>query len=294
MKKTLALMLLLFAVLVPAQALAYGPGDDIVMFGQDVFVGPDEMAGDVVIFGGTADIQGSTTSDVVVIGGSATVTGKVGGDLIVVGGSSRLLDSAEIMGDVITVGGRIDRQGNPIIHGSTKSGPWHWSGWYRDINFIPFRPRYNDGGLWSVAWIVFLGWLIYSLLPKHVSTTAEALQADPAKATVFGLLGYIAFVPLVIVLAITLVGIPLIPVLALALIAARVLGQVALGVLAGKWLSPKLNLQTTPVTSLLLGLVALGLLTIIPVVGFLASMFYGLVGFGAVLRTRFGTRPLSL
>ena len=291
MKKTLAMLLMLVALLIPVQALAYGPGDDIVVFGQSVTVGPDETAKDVVIFGGTANIQGRTTGDVVVIGGSATISGEVGKDLVVVGGSAKLMDSAEVMGDVVAVGGGIDRVGSPIIHGSTKSGPWHWSGWYSNFNF---RPRFDGGGAWAVIWITFLGWLIFSVLPNHVKVTSAALQADPAKAAIFGLLGYIAFVPLVIMFAITLIGIPLIPVLVLALVAARVLGQVALGVLAGEWLGPKLNLQTTPVTSLLLGLVALGLLTMVPFVGFLASMFYGLVGLGAVLRTRFGTRPLGM
>lgn len=291
MKKAAIALLVLLMVSLPGQAIAASRDRSIVMFGQDVVVNQDETVDSVVIFAGSAESYGDVNDDVVILGGRATITGRVAGDVVVLGGQVSLQDQAEIMGDLTVIGGSIERSGNPAVHGRTHSGPWHWVGWRHNFSW---SRRLTDDSLWSVLWIAFLGWLIFSLLPQQVNQTAAALQADPAKAALFGLLGYVAFVPLVLVLLITLVGIPLIPVLALILVAARVFGQVALGVLAGQWLSPRLNLQTTPVLSTVLGLIALGLLTLLPVVGTLASLFYSLVGLGTVIRTRFGTKPLTV
>ena len=54
------------------------------VFGEHVVVKPDESIEQLVLLGGTADIQGTVERDVVVIGGSANVGGTVRGQLVLV------------------------------------------------------------------------------------------------------------------------------------------------------------------------------------------------------------------
>jgi len=326
MKKIFGLLLLVM-MLVPVTAFAAqsSTADDVVAFGHSVTVAANETADGVIVFGGGANIQGSNLGDTVAFGGSVTVSGstdsnvfvfggtaqingpvdgdvvvfggspvisaRISGNLLAIGGSVHLRDGAEVMGDVFTVGGSVSRSGNAVVHGSVQSGinpfriPGVFGGWWA------FSGAFH---VWRLLSILFLGLICYWLFPLVTERVAEAAEANPVKAVVAGLLGYLAIVPVIIVLAITLLGIPLIPVFLLALLVARLFGQVALALFAGRWLAARLQMSATANWLLVtLGLLGLGVLTLLPLVGVLASLFYSLIGFGAVIVTRFGTRRLA-
>ncbi len=322
------LLMILLVLLIPAQALAADAGRDIVLFGNSAVIEADETVGDVIVFGGSATIHGTATGDVLVFGGGTSITGsvfgnviafgggprlesgevkgdvvgfgggatvdsQVGGNILCLGGSTSLLANAVVNGDIFTAGGALNRSTGSVVNGSINS-PLNMSfGWTGSLlpglTFFGF----NLFRLWSLLMVVLFGWLLYALLPKHVAQVANTASVDPAKAVIFGILGYLAIVPLMILLVVTIVGIPLVPVLFLAVAIGRLLGQIALGLIAGQWLAGRLNLETAPAAVVLLGLTILGLLSLVPGVGFAFSLFYALIGFGAVLRSRFGTRPLS-
>lgn len=142
--------------------------------------------------------------------------------------------------------------------------------------------------LWRIIVSVFLGWLVFALLPLHTVRISDAAEREPLRAILYGLLGYAATVPATIVLAITIVGILLIPVLWLAVGLAALFGQAALGLLVGKALNKSLNQSYNESHQVLIGLVALGLLTAVPGLGGLVGLFTGLLGFGATVWTQFG------
>ena len=327
MKRVFLLMMLL-VLLIPAQALAADTGRDIVLFGNSAVIEADETVGDVIVFGGSATIHGTATGDVLVFGGGASITGSVygnviafgggprlesgevksdivgfgggatvdslvGGNIISFGGSTSLLANAVVNGDIFTVGGSLNRSAGAVVNGSVNS-PLNmnlsWTGsslpGLTFFGFSLFR-------IWSLLVVVLLGWLIYARLPKHVTQVANTMTLDPAKAVIFGFIGYLAIVPLMLLMVVTIVGIPLVPVLLMAVAVGRLLGQIALGLVAGHWLAARLNLETASVAVVLFGLTTLGMLSLVPGIGFALSLFYGLVGFGAVLRSRFGTKSLS-
>lgn len=275
-KRMLALVLVAIVCLwAPASALAAAP-NSIVVSGRDATVA-----------------AGTEVDSVVVISGDAHIAGRVTETVVVIGGSIYLEPGAEVYGDAVSLGGTINLQGDARIGGQQVSmGSFSLD----NIHVGPFFSNWLGFNLsvWRLLSLLFLGLVVFWLLPQHVQRSNAALELNPLRSVIFGLLGYLALVPMTILLLITVLGIPLIPLLWLMVIAGRLLGQVSLGLLAGRWLAPKLNLQVTEVYQILLGLLVLGLITAIPVVGGLASLFYGLVGFGAVLWTRFGTRAASL
>ena len=217
------------------------------------------------------------------------IEGHVRDSVVVIFGNIYLEPNAIVDGSVVSVGGSLDRKQGAQIGGEQVSLG------IGDLN-ISNLPRFNRSfrffspiaSLWKVLSIVFLGWVVFWLFPVPILRIGQAAQAEPLKAVLFGLLGYLAVIPLSIMLLITLVGIPLIPFLWLALLVGRFIGQVALGLIAGRYLAHKLNREMTDAWVVVMGLFVLGLITIIPVAGGLASLFYSLLGFGAVIWTKFG------
>lgn len=272
MKKALALVLMLVVCLaVPGLALAAEP-NSLVISGRDATVPVD-----------------TEVDSVVVISGDAHIFGRVREAVVAIGGSIYLEPGAEVYGDVVSLGGTINLASDAHVGGQQVSlGSFS----LENVHIGPFFTNWLGFNLsiWRLLSILFLGLVTQWLLPQQVKRSSAALEQNPLRSVVFALLGYLALVPLTILLVITILGIPLVPLLWLLVAAGRLLGQVALGLLAGRWLAPRLNLHMSEQYHVLLGLLVLGALTALPVVGGLASLFYGLVGFGAVLWTRFGTR----
>ncbi|MDP3487943.1 MAG: hypothetical protein Q8S19_08435 [Bacillota bacterium] len=271
--KKIAILLALVVMIAFPSAAAAASQDNIVMVGKDAHV----SAGTIL------------SGSVVVIGADAIIEGHVRDSVVVILGNIHLEPNAVVDGSVVSVGGSLNRKAGAQIGGEQVSLG------LGDIN-IGNLPRFNMSfrffspiaSLWKVLSIVFLGWVVFWLFPDPVIKISQAAQAEPLKAVLFGLLGYLAVIPVSIMMLMTLVGIPLIPFLWLALLVGRFIGQVALGLLAGRYLAHKLNREMTDAWVVVLGLFVLGLATIIPVAGGLATLFYSLLGFGAVIWTKFG------
>jgi len=267
-----ALLILLFPNLAAADQ------DSIVMVGKEANVQEgDVLFGSVVVFGSDAVIKGHVRDSVVAIFGNIYLepTAIVDGSVVSVGGTLTRKPGAQVGGEQVSLGlGDLNIGNIPL-------------------NIRPFRWASPLSTLWKVLSVVFLGWILFWLFPGPVLTISTAVQAEPVKAVLYGLLAYLAIIPLSLVLLITLLGIPLIPLVWLALFVGRFMGQVVLGLLAGRYLSKQLNREMGDALSVVLGLLSLGVLTMIPVVGGLASMFYGLLGLGAVVWTRFGRKSIA-
>ncbi len=112
---------LLFVTLTPG--MLHARGGDQVHVGQDMTVGDNENAGDLVCIGCSIRVEG-TCGDVVAIGGSIAVDGNVKGSVVAVGGGVLLGDNASVSEDVVTVGGHLSRHPNAVVKGdvSVQSG----------------------------------------------------------------------------------------------------------------------------------------------------------------------------
>jgi hypothetical protein len=82
----------------PAEPSA--PAEQVVLSG-DVLVPKGRVAGQVVVFSGSATVLGVVDGDVVVIDGPIVVQGQVSGDVVAVDGSVRLGENAQVTGSVL-------------------------------------------------------------------------------------------------------------------------------------------------------------------------------------------------
>lgn len=263
--------------LLSAADINMGP-NNIILTGQDAHVPENTQVENVVVFGADARISGRVYGEVVSIGGSIYLesTAVVDGTAVAIGGAVELSPGAQVLGEQVSIGlDSLDQL-------------WPRLG---ALGFLSLRHSFALGRLLTV---VFLGCITFWLFPQPVERITSTINFNPAKSTMFGLLAYLAVIPLTILFVITLVGIPLIPILWLLVFMARFIGQVALGLLAGRWLAPHLKLEVADMALALLGLTVLALVSFLPVIGGLASLFYGLVGFGAAIWSRLGTKLPTL
>ncbi len=103
--------------------------------------------------------------------------------------------------------------------------------------------------------------------------------------------------PLTLLLVVLIVTIPAAVLVPIALAAAWTLGWIALGWFFGEKILDALKAQESlrvPVIAVAVGTLLLALLSAVPLIGGLFGLVVGLVGLGAVVLTRFGTRAYPI
>ena len=131
--------------------------------------------------------------------------------------------------------------------------------------------------------------MLISFAPERVENARAYLEHRPGHSVIAGLAILVGFIPLCILLAITVVGIPLIPVAALILAAITVIGLTAFCT----WLGERIPLfkdNKSSIGALAIGLAVLFLVDLIPVIGSTAILVVAFIAAGATLLSRFGKR----
>jgi len=275
MKKLFCLILLFFALGSPDGARA--EVTHIFKIGEDV----------------TVD-SGTHVKSVTTINGQITVSGKVEGNVIALGGSVVLTKTAVVEGNVISLGGIIVQAKMAEINGTVTeinssnlsdvittllSDEWEGWSWIQAIFSITL-----------FLCTLIIGLILVVLLPSHVVTVTWAIQAHTWKATWWGILGLILVVPLMVLLAISVIGIVLIPLELILVVCAGFMGLIAVARLVGRKAyeifkkSDQHMLRET-----FWGLVIIWLIGWIPPIGWMIKVFAITIGLGAVIYTRFGT-----
>jgi len=264
------------------------------------------------------------TGQVVAVIGSVRIDGEVGDQVVAVLGSVDLGPRAVVHGDVVTVGGPLRRAPGSQINGAITevsladigariNAPWldRWGPLYV---FGSFRPVARlIGTTFRFVLLALVGCLAFVVARRAVEGSAQRVTDDPVKTTLVGLVAWVVFVPVLvliaIVLAISLIGIPLLMLLPFAVVALLVMAVVGFSGTAyavGQWARRRFGIATTSgfadiclgiliiLLPLLLGrVVALGGWALSPIVfllvatGLAVEFLAWASGFGAVLTNIF-------
>lgn len=281
MKKIVTLLAIVSAFIFVFSTTAWaqidGEARNIVRFGEDIEIEEGEVV----------------SGDLVVFGGDAIVAGTVEGNVTVLGGDVELKSTAEIDGELTVLGGRIEREPGAEVKEGVTSGR----------RFIPRRGFWIDPTTWFGFSLLFnfltllgtlaLGAIVVALLPDYSEKIALFIAREPWQAVGVGFLALLLVVPAIVLLAITIIGILLIPLFIIFVVAAYIYGYIAASLLIGKRIFEVSKASaSTPIAEAVVGILVVGLLRFIPFVGGLIGLVVGLLGFGAVLLTKFGTgRP---
>jgi len=86
---------------------------------KDIFVAEGEIQDSVLSFGGNILIKGKVRQNVVAFGGQITIEGEVGESILGFGSEVTIKSSAEVNGDVVSIGGTLDKEFGALIKGDT-------------------------------------------------------------------------------------------------------------------------------------------------------------------------------
>ena len=318
MKTTTKLFFVLafFAVLAwPHAALAQGSqGDKYVFGGTYTLASGETLNGNLFIFGGIATLEDGSqvNGDVMLAGGTLRVSGEVRGSIVATGGLISLNSTAVVTGDVNTIGANLERAPGAQVDGKVNSGvtgPIVIPGVPGEIRIpgIPEAPnlRFITSPIVTGFWYFFrsflwaaLAVLVSLFLHRQTERVAQAVVAQPLIAGGIGLLTTVVFPLLLVVIAITLIGIPVSFLGAILLVVAWGFGVIAVGTEVGKRFAELLQQEwalavSAGVGTFILTLVVNGI-AFIRCVGWVAPAIVGMLGLGAVILTRFGTQPYPL
>ncbi|MFH1577220.1 MAG: hypothetical protein ABID35_06735, partial [Candidatus Margulisiibacteriota bacterium] len=144
--------------------------------------------------------------------------------------------------------------------------------------------------------ISFIGFIVLVVLaltffPSQLALVSTTIEKNLLKTFLYGLLVAVLFVPIIILLAISIAGIPLIPIWALLVSVGCLFGYIAAAHYTGKKVlkAVKINKKSV-VTETITGIVLLALVSLVPFLGGLVKLVVSLWGLGAVALTRFGTQ----
>jgi hypothetical protein len=256
------------------------------VFGQTLVIDEHEVeCGDITLFGSTLDVKGQVRGTILAFGSNINIAGNVHGDINLYGGTATLQNGSHMQGSLNLFGGSRHIETEAHLEGSIIDHSQHASFWLPGIEtgfVFPFWP--------IVIWVV-LGTALVSLLPEHVMFVRATAVQKTRRCLLLGFLSILLAPVVLIVLVALIILIPLAILVAIGLIAAWMLGTIAIGWLVGEYLMRAIAPQhNTRLAQVSVGLTVLVLVGSIPYVGWIASLGAGLLGLGAVLLSRFGTR----
>jgi hypothetical protein len=253
-------------------------GPERVVFGHSLNIGADETVDKAVAIGGSLTIAGHVRRDAVAIGGSVTLlpNARVEGDVVSIGGEVSVAEGATVEGDYVSLGGAI-----PTTVGSMTR--WVVGGPHM-FSVLGFAAR-----LARAALLFVIAVLIAVAFPGALMRIVTYLVNRPGLSALGGLALLLGFVPLCVLLAVTIIGIPLIPVAVILLVALFLFGFTV----SAAWLGERLPVSQehrTPSKSVAWGAAILVVVSLIPWIGTAALIIVAAMAAGAAMLSRFGRR----
>lgn len=287
--------------------------DGIVSFGHDATLDAGRQAEAVVailgsatsngeVDGGVVSILGDTRANgpvgdaAVAVGGDVYVNSTVGHGVVAVFGNVHLGPEANVGGDVVVVGGVLDRDPAAQVQGSVQQvaiGRFNIEAlrtWFRECLVLgrPLAFTSGIGWAWGIA-AAFL--LVYVLLAVAfrgaVDRCAETFETRPGRTVLAALLTMVLSPVSFVLVAVTLIGIALLPFLGLALACASLFGKAVMLALIGRRFTKLFGngLLAHTAVAVFVGGALVMLAYTIPVVGFIVYKLLGILGLGTVVYT---------
>ena len=244
-----------------------------IAVGRSLRIEADEVVGKAVAVGGSLTVLGHVRGDTVAVGGSVSLRpgSRVDGDAVAIGGTVTVEEGARLEGDNVSLGARPLTW---IVGGLAPLGA--------SARLFGFK--------WTRALLLFVIALLIALaFPDRVARVRTFLTSRPGVSSLGGLAVLLGFIPLCILMAVTIIGIPLIPVAVMVLVALFLFGVTV----SAMWLGEKIPLiqeNKTPLKAVALGGPVLVLLGLIPWIGTPVVVLAAVVSAGATILSRFGQR----
>lgn len=281
--------------------------DKLVIGGSFTLRQGERINGRLIILGGRAEVASNAVvgGDAVILGGSLVVNGVIEGDVLVLGGLAEFGPTAVIGGDLSSVSGTLHLDPMAKVEGTVHENlelPFDLPGRVETPSTSQLAERNVGFTFWGSLFFVFRSFLWASLailvvlfLPRNTRRVGDVIVSNPVISGGLGLMTGLVGMLIILVLAVTIIGIPVSLIVAVGLVAAWALGMVVIGVETGERFANLLKQEwALPVNAgigtFLVTLVVYGVEELVPCIGWLLPLIVGSIGLGGVLLTVFGTR----
>lgn len=300
----LALLPVLFACGLAAAQGATQETPGVVIGGSYTLASGQTLRGDLVAIGASVVVEPDATLDghFTAVGGSTVIDGLVTGNVHAYGGALALGDGARVRGDVSALYAAYTPAPGAVVDGSVEGGnepPVLFSlpadvRAPADVAVRVAAPRTPVDGLLRALGIGVLAMLVMAALPQRLGRVRDTMLRVPVRAGFDGLLSFLVILVVLVLLAVTIIGIPLAVLGGTLLYATVLFGWIAFGDAIGTYLERAFKQSWNPPLRAGIGAFSLSLalliLGVVPPLAGLIGVVLALVGLGAVRMTRFGGR----
>jgi uncharacterized membrane protein len=253
-----------------------GTGEIVRVFQGDLTVQQGQVVqGDVVCVGGSIEMEPGSV---------------VQGDTVAVGGGVSVSQGALVMGQAVAVLGSIDVEpggqvmGEKIVVGIGNLWPRSkHRGWLTSLGPFGLFPTI---ALFALTYLI--GLVVLRMWPDRVRNVGFALFENPVRSFTVGFLCWLLLLPLVVLLAISIVGIPLIPLLPVIIFLSIVIGLSSFALRIGEALPAGPGQRFVPPAALGMGMAVLLLVAFVPWLGISILALLQFFALGASVGSRFG------
>jgi hypothetical protein len=266
---------------------------------KDIVVDEGEVQNNIVTFGGVVHVKGRVKEGVIAFGGEVIISGEVDDVVLGFGSTITLEPTARVRGDVASIGGTLIKkpgctvEGDTIYFKTSEDISKLFEEGVRGFLSVSLIPLLLIIKLISVLIWFLLALLIAAFFPRQISYASAQIRKSfwPIFAT--GLLSIIIFSGLVIfsaLLSLVLIGIPILLALIIVGFIAKIFGRVILFYFFGESIISAFGKgKISPLLAVVLGLILVSVVSFIPVIGVLFTFIMSIIGWGVVIRTKFGT-----
>lgn len=255
-------------------------------FGGTVIVNSrDVLCSELTVFGGTVTIHGLLRGNLLAFGGTINIDGGVFGDLTLFGGTVTLQPGAHVRGTIHLYGGQEVTAKGAVLDGTIDDHSQH---------SLYFGFEGPGVLIWYLIFMIPLSLLWVRFLPEHATFIRATVEQHTWRSFLVGLLTCLLAPVVLFLLLALIVAIPVALVVLVGLLAGWVSGIIAVSWSVGEQiihaLTSRPSTRRSRYLAVILGQVALAIFGSLPVVGWLTIIGASMIGLGAVLLSRFGTR----
>ncbi len=268
-----------------------GPiGGNVTLAGGNVTVTPEaSIVGSLLAGTGNLELLAPVGRGVTAGVGNLVMNAPVGGDMLLGTGQLTMQPKARVAGDLtywseepVVIQGTATVAGTLTYHDLPKQEKMTKRGVQTAIGgaFAGVAMGMMVAGLISM---LVLGLILRALLPSFTGRVLTQMRKNPWGSFGLGIVTTIALPIVAVVLFITVIGIPVGVFLFMALWLLCLVGHIYSAFFIGQGIFTGLKAEVHHAWHLLAGLVVLGILTFIPLLGWLARAIFILIGVGALL-----------
>ncbi len=310
MKHLAVIILVLLLIPSGAQALTFLGGDqqeidtpipdDVVASGGSVTV--SAPVDSLTVAGGTVRVDAPVRGDVIAAGGTLIINGDVGGKVLaaggeielngnatnalVTGGTVRIGEGAVIERDAFISAGEVTNAGTVLRNLTVSGETFSNTGTAGNVTFEePPEPGLLPdllSVLFAIGFLI-LGLLLIRVFPDLFAAVIRQVEKSPLLLTVLGFVAIVVSAIILLIVAVTIIGLPLALVGGLLFIVALMLSSLFVAYALGDVIASRAGWRPGRAWIFVLGFVILQILIFIPLLGAIVQVVAVSLGYGGLL-----------